>query len=67
MEKSLNGEGIKAEVKIRSTQPGVPATIFAREGGAEVVFAEPQAAVSPGQACVIYDGARVLGGGWIAK
>ncbi len=31
----------------------------------EVQFVEPQLAVAPGQAAVIYDGARVLGGGWI--
>jgi hypothetical protein len=24
-------------------------------------------AVTPGQACVIYDGDRVLGGGWISR
>ncbi|MDN3031226.1 MAG: hypothetical protein QMO91_08040, partial [Candidatus Tisiphia sp.] len=24
-------------------------------------------AVTPGQACVIYDNARVLGGGWITR
>ncbi len=30
-----------------------------------VVFDEPQFGVAPGQACVLYDGERVLGGGWI--
>jgi tRNA U34 2-thiouridine synthase MnmA/TrmU len=28
---------------------------------------EPEAGVSPGQACVLYDGERVIGGGWITK
>ncbi|WP_414709756.1 aminomethyltransferase beta-barrel domain-containing protein [Reyranella sp.] len=35
-----------------------------------VRFAEPEIGVSPGQACVIYDGAsgsRVLGGGFIQR
>ena len=35
----------------------------------EVVFDTPEEAVSPGQACVLYDAAepsRVLGGGFIA-
>ncbi|MCM2371179.1 tRNA 2-thiouridine(34) synthase MnmA [Aporhodopirellula aestuarii] len=31
----------------------------------EVKFTEPQKAVAPGQAAVVYDGDRVLGGGWI--
>ena len=30
-----------------------------------VQFAEPQFGVTPGQAVVLYDGDRVLGGGWI--
>jgi tRNA-specific 2-thiouridylase len=38
------------------------------EGGrAEVRFDEPQHAVTPGQAAVIYRDDRVLGGGWIAE
>ncbi len=54
-------------VKVRSTQPGVSATIERLEQNrARVVFDTPQAAVSPGQACVAYDGERMLGGGWIA-
>lgn len=31
----------------------------------EVTFDEPQDAVAPGQAAVVYDGTRVIGGGWI--
>ena len=31
----------------------------------EVRFDEPQLAVAPGQAAVVYQGSRVLGGGWI--
>ena len=31
----------------------------------QVSFDEPQFAVAPGQAAVVYDGTRVLGGGWI--
>ncbi len=30
-----------------------------------VRFDEPQFGVTPGQAVVLYDGDRVLGGGWI--
>jgi tRNA-specific 2-thiouridylase len=35
------------------------------DSGARVAFAEPQTAITPGQAIVFYDGPRVLGGGWI--
>jgi tRNA-specific 2-thiouridylase len=54
-------------VKLRSMHPGASASIEMLEGGkARVTLAEPQAAVSPGQACVAYDGERLLGGGWIS-
>ena len=36
-----------------------------RENGAELCFDEPQRAVTPGQAGVLYDGDTVLGGGTI--
>jgi tRNA-specific 2-thiouridylase len=35
------------------------------EGGAEVELKAAEEAIAPGQACVLYDGSRVLGGGWI--
>lgn len=34
-------------------------------GAVEVVFQRPVRAITPGQAAVFYDGARVLGRGWI--
>jgi tRNA-uridine 2-sulfurtransferase len=57
--------------KIRSTRPPVEA--FVRQGpeGSVVTIVEGEYGVSPGQACVLYDGqgsgARVLGGGFIAS
>jgi len=55
------------EAKHRHNQPAVPARIEpGPDGGARVVFGEPESGVAPGQACVVYDGTRVLGGGWIA-
>ena len=36
-----------------------------RKGRFEVAFLEPQLAVAPGQAIVLHDGDRVIGGGWI--
>jgi tRNA-specific 2-thiouridylase len=49
-------------VKVRSLAPAVPATI----SGDRVRFARPEYGVAPGQAAVVYDGDRLLGGGWIA-
>jgi tRNA-specific 2-thiouridylase len=54
--------------KIRYRHPGAPATVTATPGGgAEVRFAGPQSAVTPGQAVTFYAGTRVLGGGWIEQ
>jgi tRNA-uridine 2-sulfurtransferase len=60
--------GIDLEVKHRAREPAVPARLLPGEAGrARVTFAEPQAGVAPGQACVFYDGSRLLGGGWIDR
>jgi len=61
------GEGRAVQVKVRSTMPAVAATVQPTAAGARVLFAEPQYGVAPGQAGVLYDGERVLGGGWIAR
>jgi tRNA-specific 2-thiouridylase len=58
--------GVRAEVRVRSSHAGAPATLRAIGGGrTEVTFDEPQRAIAPGQAAVAYDGDVVLGGGWI--
>ena len=58
----------KATVKIRYNHPGTPATITPLENDrAHVRLHDPQRAVTPGQAAVIYDGDVVLGGGWICR
>ena len=55
-------------VKIRSTMEPEAAKIERlADGGCRVTFAQPQYGVSPGQACVVYDGNQVLGGGWIVR
>ena len=56
--------GLRVAVRLRSTQEPAAATLYP-EGRVELDA--PDAAVSPGQACVFYGGTRVLGGGWIAK
>jgi len=54
-------------VKVRSLAKPVPAS-FEREGAAgSVRFDAPEYGVAPGQAAVLYDGDRVLGGGWIEE
>jgi tRNA-uridine 2-sulfurtransferase len=69
-QKNLNEVPKPVYVKIRSTRPAVPASIRISPEGAVVAIAEGEYGVSPGQACVLYDGlgsgARVLGGGFIA-
>ena len=56
----------RVAVRVRSTRPPAPAWIEATaDGGASVMLEAPEHGVAPGQACVAYDGARVLGGGWI--
>ena len=56
----------ECSVKVRSMRPPVAATVTALGGGAaRVALAAPEDAIAPGQACVFYDGSRVLGGGWI--
>ena len=56
---------IRAQAKLRYTQTTAACTIVPREGGAELVFDEPQRAVTPGQSAVFYDGETLLGGGII--
>lgn len=64
----LTPEGIEVQVKLRSVSDVAAARIrSSANGGAEVVLSAPQFGISPGQAAVFYDGARVLGGGWIAE
>jgi tRNA-specific 2-thiouridylase len=57
---------LACRAKIRYRHAPAAATVTALPGGgARVDFAEPQSAVTPGQAVVFYDGECVLGGGWI--
>lgn len=54
------------QAQIRYNSPAVPAVAQVQpEGRLEVRFLEPCLGVAPGQAVVLYDKARVLGGGWI--
>lgn len=57
---------IRVKAKARSRMAEQPATVYPEENGvARVVFDEPQRAITPGQAVVLYDGDMVVGGGTI--
>nr|WP_260178330.1 tRNA 2-thiouridine(34) synthase MnmA [Roseospira marina] len=65
---ALPAEGVHTHIKIRNTFDPVSATVTPlAEGRAAVRLDAPVHGVSPGQACVLYDGDRVLGGGWIER
>ena len=56
----------RCTAKIRYNSPAAAATAELLPGGRlQVAFDEPRYGVAPGQAVVLYDGERVLGGGWI--
>jgi tRNA-specific 2-thiouridylase len=69
LDSALDGGRLELFVKVRSTRPPQPALLSAVPGGYEVELIAGEDGVSPGQACVFYDGsqgqARVLGGGFI--
>lgn len=59
-------ERFRAEAKIRYRSKESPVDVEVLPSGeVRVSFEVAQRAVTPGQALVLYDGARVLGGGWI--
>ena len=59
---------IPVGAKIRSMRPPAAAMLSASaDGTATVALDAPEHGVAPGQACVLYDGERVLGGGWIRR
>ena len=57
----------RAECRIRYRHTPAPCRVVMHSDTVfEVQFDTPQTSVTPGQAAVLYDGDRVLGGGWIA-
>ena len=65
----LAQEGTEVAVRIRSSAPLQPATVYPDGSKARVLLAGAEYGVAAGQACVFYAGAgpraRILGGGWI--
>jgi len=68
-DEELSGRGAKILARVRNAHAPVPARIVRgeNEAVARVEFDEPLFGVSPGQACVLYQGDLVLGGGWIQR
>ena len=59
----IGEEQRELSVKVRS----LAAPVRARIDGDCVRFEHPEYGVAPGQAAVVYDGSRLVGGGWIAE
>ncbi len=60
--------GARLQVKIRSRCVPTPVTVRRVAESAFAITSDTGlAAVTPGQAAVLYDGERVVGGGWIAR
>jgi tRNA-uridine 2-sulfurtransferase len=62
----LRTDSTRCQAKIRYNSAPQPAVAFmSGEDELTVRFEEPQSAITPGQAVVLFDGDVVLGGGWI--
>ncbi len=65
-----NGGAMRVTAKVRYKSPESPALLIPDTdggGGFTLEFDEPQRAVTPGQAVVLYDAGRMLGGGVIER
>ena len=64
-----DGDGrLRVQVKHRAREAPVEATVHRLgDDKARLVFDQPQSGVAPGQAAVLYQETRVLGGGWIER
>ncbi len=63
-----NHTSMRCQVQIRYGHRAVDAQVVNTSGqNAEIQFNHPQKAVTPGQAAVLYDGERLIGGGWIKE
>ena len=61
-------EPMQVTARARYNQKEQPAVVYPEENGfARVVFAQPQRAMTPGQAVVLYSGDLVVGGGTIRE
>ncbi len=58
---------LRCHAKTRSRMAEQPATVYPRKDGIRVLFDEPQRAITPGQAVVLYQGDLVIGGATITQ
>jgi len=59
---------VRTSVKVRYRHEPALATIHVLPSAyAQIVFDEPQRAITPGQATIFYNGDEVVGGGWITR
>jgi tRNA-specific 2-thiouridylase len=64
----VRNESVRCAAKIRYNHAPQPASAtLVGDDELSVTFDEPQSAITPGQAVVLYNGDVVLGGGWIEK
>ena len=60
--------GSRVAVQVRHRAAATPAEIVRRDGDEiELALEEPVSAITPGQSLVLYDGDRVIGGGFIER
>ena len=68
---AIGPAGMEIYARVRSTRPPQRAEIIHKDGETLISLLDGETGVAPGQACVFYagegEGARVLGGGWIAR
>lgn len=58
-------DGEEYNVKIRYHHQGASAKAYKTETGYKFKFSQPQRAITPGQAAVVYKNNALIGGGWI--
>lgn len=58
-------DGAYYDVKIRYQHKAARAQVRKTQLGLKLIFDEPQRAIAPGQAAVLYNNQQLIGGGWI--